>query len=126
MQKIILDIIKKAYEIGLLVISVTCDMAGGNQAIWKLMNIGKVKRGNEIMNSIVKPCDAKSRLYFFADGPHIFKSTTQSLLNNLQITLPAYFVKKYGLKSNKVLKIHIEKLNEIQSNSNLKLARHQN
>lgn len=121
MKRLILDIIQKADAIGLHVISLTSDQAGGNQAVCKAFGFGKVSRVKEFISEITHPIHANKKLYLFSDAPHGFKNVTQSLLNNSTIKLPENFVTKYELPSNLVERDHLEDLFEIQNNAMLML-----
>lgn len=43
LKEVIFEIIQKVHDIGLHVINLTTDQAGGNQALWKLLGCGKQK-----------------------------------------------------------------------------------
>lgn len=121
LKSIIIEIIKKAEELGLRLLSVTSDMGGGNQAMWKSFGIlsGRHSKTN---SSIIHPCDESRQIHFIADVPHLLKNIRTSLLNNKRFMLPQSFVSKYNLSSPIVTSDHIENLNDYQDDFELKLA----
>lgn len=125
MKEIIIELLWRCKEIGIHVINITSDQAGGNQAVWKALGFGKKPycfESEDFINSIPHPTNPSKKLYLVSDAPHAFKNLTQSLLNNRKIFLPPKFVEDYGLSSNVVDKEHLEILHEEQSKSVLKLA----
>lgn len=123
MKEIIVELLWKCEEIGLHVINITSDQAGGNQAVWKLFGFGKKPYSfDEFENSIQHPTNPDKKLYLISDAPHAFKNLTQSLLNNKKIFLPPKFVKENGLNSNVVNREDFDLLHEHQKLTPLKIA----
>lgn len=58
---LIVDIIKKAHEIGVTVQVIVSDMGPQNRGFWRLLNIVG-NRHSEISNWITHPCNESARL----------------------------------------------------------------
>lgn len=122
LKEIILKIIKRAELIGLKVHSVTCDMGGVNQAMWRAFDNISATKYSKIKNSVSHPLDNNRKLFFFADAPHLLKNLRSALVNNKIITLQQNFTEMYELSSCTVKCSHIEELVAEQENLIFKLA----
>lgn len=122
LKPIIEKIIRKAESIGLYVHSITSDMGGVNQAMWRSFENISANRYGEIINSISHPVDDSRRLFFFADGPHLLKNLRVCLINNKIIILPKKFIETLELSSDIVQFEHFKELVDEQKDYHLKLA----
>ncbi|KAH7977683.1 hypothetical protein HPB49_003170 [Dermacentor silvarum] len=122
-KDIIILIIKACEAISLKVDVVVTDKGGGNQAIWKLFGI-IVGKHSKPKTWCPHPCDASRQLFFMADVPHLLKNLRSHLTKGQKKYLPEEVVKKNNLLGNKISIEPIKKLVEIDSNAELKLARH--
>lgn len=124
-KNIVLEIIKEAESIGLLVHSVSNDMGTLNQAMWSSFGIKCTRTPKgvfKIVNSIEHPLDASRRLYFIPDVPHIFKNITNSFNTNSTISFSDFIVKKYNLESPIANFKYVKKLFETEQHNELKIA----
>ena len=121
LKPIILNIVRRAAEIGLRVISVTSDMGACNRAMWNSFGI-RCGRLFETVNHIPHPCFPDSNLYFLADVPHVIKNLKAALVNGQDIVLPDWAVQENNLCSNTVTASHLQQLLAFQENLPLKLS----
>lgn len=122
LKPIIEKIIRKAESIGLYVHSITSDMGGVNQAMWRSFENISASRYGEIINSISHPVDDSRRLFFFADGPHLLKNLRVCLINNKIILLPEKFIETLELSSDIVQFEHLKELVAEQKDYHFKLV----
>lgn len=122
LKEIILKIIEKAENLGLLIHSITSDMGGVNQAMWKAFENISANKYSIIKNSVPHPLDNNRKLFFFADAPHLLKNLRTALVNNKIIILPQNFAEMYELSSCIVKCSHVEELVAEQENLTFKLA----
>ena len=118
---IILNIIRKAWEIGLRVLTVTSDMGACNRTMWNSFGIccGRMMK---TVNRISHPCSSQKELSFLADAPHLMKNLKAALVNGQNITLPDWIVTELGLSCNTVTASHLRTLLTFQSNMQLKIS----
>ena len=81
-KDIILDIIKRATDIGLHVEAVASDKGSSNRAMWRSFGIvcGPLC---QTVNRIMHPQDPERYLYFLVDVPHVFKNIKAALVSIL-------------------------------------------
>jgi len=85
-KPIILQLIKRAHDIGLFVTSVMADMGSANQAMWSSFEI--TTRGlPQTTCSVEHPQVNGRRLFFIADVPHLIKNL-KSAFCRYDITTP--------------------------------------
>lgn len=70
-EQILFNVINKAEDIGLNVLSITSDMGASNQALWRIWNI-TAGRYSKTQIFIQHPLDPERKIYIFADVPHLF------------------------------------------------------
>lgn len=121
LMPIILNIIRKAHNIGLHVVAVTSDMGSCNRAMWKSFGV-QCSRFLPTVNKVAHPTVPGQYLYFVADAPHVIKNPKAALINGQQITLPDWVVFKHALPSNVVTVDHLHTLASYQENLQLKLS----
>src|SRR5688572_27578670 len=121
LKPIVVNIITKAWEIGLRVRTVTCDMGACNRTMWSTFGIccGRMMK---TINQIPHPCSSQYELYFLADSPHLIKNLKAALVNGQDITLPDWIVKEQNLGSNTVTANHLRALMAFQSSMQLKIS----
>ena len=78
--QIIIDIIKRAHNINLHVVSVTSDMGSSNRAMWKAFGI--TSNSKKVTASCSHPVKPGKRLYFLADVPHLIKNLRAALIRS--------------------------------------------
>lgn len=78
-HSIILTLIKKAHDVGIVVVNVTTDMGAPNRAMWSTFNI-HVMRHSPPSVSILHPVLPDRKLYFLTDVPHAIKNLKESLV----------------------------------------------
>lgn len=74
-KAILSDIIKKLYHINYNVVACVSDCGGGNQGLWKELNI------NQNKTYYLHPV-TNDKVYFFADAPHLLKLTRNWFLDH--------------------------------------------
>lgn len=120
-KEIIVKIIEKAELIGLYIHSVTPDMGGVNQGMWKAFGNISASKHSRIQNSVPHPIDNNRKLFFFADAPHLYKNLRAALIKHRIITLPQNFVHIHKISSYLVQCPHVEDLVAEQQNVTFKL-----
>jgi hypothetical protein len=118
---IIEQIFNKANEINLNILSVTSDMGGSNQALWRAWGV-TAGRHSQIKCSIPNPIYVDEQVSIFADVPHLFKNIKAMLVTNKLITLPDNIVSQHSLPTNEVRVSHINELVAHQEKDAFKLA----
>lgn len=73
LKDVVDNVIKKSKNLGLHIHSITSDMGGANQGLWKLCGIN-ASRFSHVPNCCKHPCHQKRKLWFFGDIPHCFKN----------------------------------------------------
>lgn len=121
LKPIVLDILRKASEIGLTVIAVTSDMGSVNRALWGSFNL-QTARHCTTVNKIVHPVNADRSVYFLADVPHLIKNLKAALVRGNVFTLPDSVVEANHLSSCNVSVTAVKDLAEFQDSHELKLA----
>ena len=116
---IVLDIIRKCYDIGLIVAAVTSDMGSANRAMWKKLGIVSGQR-SVTKNSFVHPCDSCLNVCVLADVPHLLKNLRNVIVSKQQIILPSSIVSRFGLPSACVSVDPLRRLVEYQKDRDLK------
>ncbi|XP_034253768.1 uncharacterized protein LOC117652783 [Thrips palmi] len=117
-KNVILDLLKKADEAGLNVVSIVCDV--GNRSL--LAELGFCTTKSEMRYCIPNPVKPTVPLYLVPDAVHVFKSLKEMIVSNEVITLPDYIVEEFDLPSNEVCLSHIEYLEEYQRGEDLKFV----
>ena len=77
-KDIIIDLIKKCYDIGLFIANVTSDMGSSNRAMWSAFGIHVSNYGVPV-HCIPHPAAPDRKLYFMADVPHVIKNLRSAL-----------------------------------------------
>lgn len=95
--KDIINIIVKAENIGLKVVSVTSDMGSDNLSLWKAWNIGFLDQNGEVRFTICHPVRSQDRLCIMPDLVHLFKNIRSMLENQKIIYLPQSVIQSDGL-----------------------------
>lgn len=121
LKDIIDNVIKKSQNLDLRIHSITSDMDGANQGLWKLFGIN-ASRFSGVSNYCKHPCDEKKKLWSFGDVPHCFKNIKNGFLNNKYIKVSQTFVAKYNLPTNLVEISHLQQLIETQKDLDFMLA----
>ena len=120
-QSILLNVIKKAHEVGLWVVAITSDMGSSNQAMWNSFNINAHKYST-VMNKCKHPMDDNKYLFFFHDASHAFKNLKEGILNSSTVTIPDDYVQSYSLPTNVVCAQHLRELLNTEQDLDLHLA----
>lgn len=87
-RDILFTVIRHLYEIGYIVIAVTCDMGPINMRLWKDLHIGVYNpshsKNMDIENncSIIHPANESLKIFFYADVPHLLKLARNNLLDS--------------------------------------------
>lgn len=89
-REILLSVIQHLYNIGYIVIAVTCDMGPTNLKVWKELLIGvdnndcidKSSTNTEKKCFIVHPSNNNLKIFFFADVPHLIKLARNNFLDS--------------------------------------------
>jgi hypothetical protein len=109
--QIFADIIKEIFEnskrIGLNILSVTSDMGGSNQALWRRWGV-HAGRHSVTNFKIPHPLTPEQSVFVFSDVPHLFKNIKAMLMNNKDILLPEDICVKNNLPTRKVRAQHKE------------------
>lgn len=123
LKHIIIDIIKRAEDIGLRIMRVTSDMGSSNQAVWRKFGIVS-GRCCQTKSNIVHPFDDSRVIEFIADVPHLLKNIKSALLSdsNKYFLLPDSFVSSHSIPSAVVSGEHLQKFSDYQEDMDLKLA----
>lgn len=121
MKPIVINIVNKASEIGLTVLTVTTDMGACNRAMWNSfgINCGRLQK---LKTSVQHPSNTKSKLYFLADAPHVIKNLKAAMVNGQDVVLPDWVVTENSLPSNIVSASHLQMLLDFQKDLQLKLS----
>src|SRR5688572_8957393 len=117
-KPIVTNIIQRAWDIGLRVVTVTSDMGACNRALWTTFGIC-CGRASKAVNAVLHPCSTEHRLYFLADAPHLIKNLKAALVNGQDIVLPDWVLQEYNLSSNRVTAKHLHTLLTFQENMHL-------
>lgn len=120
-KPIVTNIIQRAWDIGLRVVTVTSDMGACNRAIWSAFGIC-CGRSSRTVNAILHPCSTERKLYFLADAPHLIKNLKAALVNGQDIVLPNWVLQEHNLSSNRVTAKHLHSLLTFQENLHLKIS----
>ena len=120
-KDIILDIIKRATDIGLQVEAVASDMGSSNRAMWRSFGIvcGPLC---QTVNRIMHPQDPERYLYFLADVPHVFKNIKAALVNGQHFRLDERMVREQDLPTDDISIEAVKDLANYQEHLDLKLA----
>jgi hypothetical protein len=107
--QIFADIIKEIFEnskrIGLNILSVTSDMGGSNQALWRRWGV-HAGRHSVTNFKIPHPLTPEQSVFVFSDVPHLFKNVKAMLMNSKDILLPEDICVKNNLPTRKVRAQH--------------------
>ncbi|KAB0804614.1 hypothetical protein PPYR_01584 [Photinus pyralis] len=120
-KDIIMEILKRAEELKLNILSVTSDMGASNQALWKALGV-MAGRHSETKCKIPHPINNNEYVYMFADAPHLFKNIKSMLLSNKIIRIPDTLKEKYKLPTNEIRANHISEIAAYQEEHEFKLA----
>lgn len=88
-MEILFSVIKLLYNIGYIVIAVTCDMSSTNMKLWKELQVGNDNHNATDKNNmnterkcfVVHPCNETLKIFFYADVPHLIKLGRNNLLD---------------------------------------------
>jgi hypothetical protein len=117
-KEVILELLKKARDMGINVISLVCDM--GNRGL--LAALGFSTQKNTLKWRIQNPVKPDAKLWCVPDPVHVFKSLKESLCNNKFMELPPRIVVEFGLPSAMVDLEHIEWLDKFQRDDSIQLV----
>lgn len=115
-QNILFTVIQALYEIGYIVVAITCDMGSNNMKLWKELHIGvendysKNKTDIEKNCYIIHPSNESLKIFFYADVPHLLKLARNNFLDH-----------GFNIKENFVDKTCLEQLLELE-NKELKIC----
>lgn len=101
MFDIIMMIIKKAYNIRIIIKVVISDMGPQNRSWWKKMNI-VVGQYSNINNCIQHPCNYEDKLFVMPDSVHIFKNVACALSAGHIFHLDQSLLQKYNLPHDEI------------------------
>ena len=112
-KAIIVEIIKKAHEKKLNVLSITSDMGSVNRAMWKSFGVG-VTRKKQVCSS-EHPYDENKQLHFLADPPHALENLRNFIISGQTIELPKSIIDRFSLPSAAVTMEPVRKLYEAEA-----------
>ena len=121
MRDIVLEIIRKAHEIGVHVSTITSDMGSANRALQKTFGIVCSKLSVTV-NKIPHPCAAGRHLFFMFDVPHLIKNIKAALVNGHEFILSDSIVQKHQLPTDTVSLAAVRTLVEFQLSDDLKIT----
>lgn len=104
-KEILLDLIKKLYEIKYIVIGVVCDLGPKNKEVFKSLEVGL---DDPTKCSFPHPCDSYLEVFSFFDGPHLLKLLRNHFLDDI-ITIDDKIITKVILEQ--LLKINSPEIN---------------
>lgn len=90
-QEILFSVIHHLYNIGYIVIAITCDMSFTNMKLWKVLQIGANTNNSTNQHCtntgrkyfIVHPSDDRLKIFFYADVPHLIKLARNNFLDSV-------------------------------------------
>lgn len=121
--KIIVTIIQKAHDIGLIIKTVISDMRALNRSWWKIFNITGGK-WSTVNNYTQHPCNNNDKLYIMPDSIHVFKNVACALTAGNTFYLNETLVTKYNLPQNEISITPIHEVYNLDQIDTLKLCPH--
>lgn len=108
----LLEAIKRLYNIGIIVRSITCDGTDANFATMRTLGCDFTFDGDNMKTYFFHPCQQDIKIYFIADSAHMIKLCRNTFMEKSNITSP----------SGKISNTFVRKLHAVQENIDLKLA----
>lgn len=121
LKPLIIDILKRAKDIGLHVKAVKTNMGASACALWQSFGI-VCQKVSMTINKVPHPVEEGRFLHFIADVADIIKNLTATLVNGYDITLGDEVVERFRLRSNKVTAKHVQMLIDFQKDKDVKLV----
>lgn len=121
LKDFVFHLIRLCTQISLRVLCVTCDMGSSNRAMWRALNLSS-SRQSVTTCSVPHPCDEEKELHFMPDPAHVLKNLRGHLVRKDAMCLSDDIVSKYELLSAAVSIQHVERVIELQRDSQLQVA----
>lgn len=115
---IVVDLLKKGFNIGLMIRVLMTDM--GNRGVWRALGIDVGP--NSSRASVPHPADPSMRLWVSPDPVHVWKNIVEMLRSNKFILIDDHYVKQFSLPSPQVELEHLRTLCKFQEKMRWKLA----
>lgn len=97
LKNVLIDCIKKLWNVGVIVDGICSDMGPENTSMFKAFGVQFIIKNDSV--SIPHPCDASQKLFLFADTSHLKKNVSNNFKNQKKIKIPHEFVVKKNLSS---------------------------